>query len=144
MHIANSAAIGLLAAIALPDYASAKPYVVDSKNKVSYQGVTTSPGVETFSGIRYGLDTSGEGRFAPPQPFKPKSGTHFNATAPGPSCPQTSGGGFSFMTNVTYISEDCLNLNLGRPSFAKPGSKLPVMAYIYGGESFSLLSAVGS
>ncbi|PQE09737.1 Carboxylesterase type B protein [Rutstroemia sp. NJR-2017a BBW] len=133
MHIGNSAAVGLLATIAFPDYAAAKPYVVDSKNKVSYQGVTTSPWVETFSGIRYGLDTSGERRFAPPQAFKPKSGTHFNVTAPGPSCPQTSGGGFSFHTNVTYISEDCLNLNLGRPSFAKPGSKLPVMAYIYGG-----------
>jgi carboxylesterase type B len=143
MRIVNSAAVGLLAAIALPNRAAAKPYVVDPKNKVSYQGVTTSSGVETFSGIRYGLDTSGEGRFAPPQPFNPKSGTHFNATAPGPSCPQSAGSGFSFQSNVTYISEDCLNLNLGRPSFANPSSKLPVMAYIYGGESFYVLLAVG-
>ncbi|KAM3086947.1 hypothetical protein ACMFMG_001062 [Clarireedia jacksonii] len=133
MRIVNSVVAGLFAAIALPDCTAAKPYVVDPENKISYQGVTTSPGVETFYGIRYGLDTSGEGRFAPPQPFKPKSGSHLNATAPGPSCPQPAGLGFLYMTNVTYISEDCLNLNLGRPSFAKPGSKLPVMAYIFGG-----------
>ncbi|KUJ09406.1 alpha/beta-hydrolase [Mollisia scopiformis] len=113
--------------------AIASPFVTDSRRNVSYQGITTSPGIETFLGLPYGKDTSGDRRFAPPEPFAPPSGYVFNATAAGPSCPQASGGGFLFETNVTYISENCLNLLLSRPSNISHGTKLPVMAYIYGG-----------
>ncbi|KAL7950437.1 Alpha/Beta hydrolase protein [Trichoderma barbatum] len=37
------------------------------------------------------------------------------------------------LTNVTYISEDCLNLNIVRPKGTKPNALLPVMVYIHGG-----------
>lgn len=113
--------------------AIANPFVVDSKRHVSYQGIITSPGIETFLGIPYGKDTSGVRRFAPPEPFTAPSGYLFNATAAGPSCPQQSGGGFLYSTNVTYMSENCLNLLLARPANITHGAKLPVMTYIYGG-----------
>ncbi|THV50154.1 hypothetical protein BGAL_0163g00220 [Botrytis galanthina] len=123
----------LLISSVLTDYVNAKPYVLDHRTNVSYTGITSSKGVETFRGIRYGLDTSGENRFAPPRAFVPPHGYRYNATIPGFDCPQPPGSGFLFRTNVTNISEDCLNLNIARPSWAKNGSKLPVMVYIYGG-----------
>jgi len=116
----------------------AKPYAVDTKRKVSYQGITSSPGIETFLGIPYGKDTSGARRFAPPQPFDPPAGHVFNATTAGASCPQAAGG-FPYSTKVTYISEDCLNLLVSRPANSTHGTKVPVMAYIYGGKIFFAL-----
>ncbi|KAB8288475.1 hypothetical protein EYC80_010140 [Monilinia laxa] len=128
----------LLISSVLTQHANAKSCaVVDKKANVAYTGITTSTGVETFKNIRYGLDTSGEGRFAPPRAFTPPHGYHYNATVEGPSCPQPPGWGFLFQTNTTYISEDCLNLNVAKPSWAKAGSKLPVMVYIYGGGYFT-------
>ncbi|KAK6608067.1 sterol esterase [Botrytis cinerea] len=89
----------LLISSVLTDHANAKPYVLDHRTNVSYTGITSSKGVESFRGIRYGLDTSGENRFAPPRAFVPP-------------------------TAITIML---------RPSWAKNGSKLPVMVYIYGG-----------
>ncbi|TGO87540.1 hypothetical protein BPOR_0220g00180 [Botrytis porri] len=123
----------LLISSVLIDHVNAKPYVLHHRTNVSYSGITSSTGVETFRGIRYGLDTGGENRFAPPRAFVPPHGYHHNATTAGFDCPQPSDSGFLFQTNVTNISEDCLNLNIARPSWAKAGSKLPVMVYIYGG-----------
>ncbi|TVY82984.1 Secreted lipase [Lachnellula suecica] len=128
MHLPLSASLLAAAHLVL-----ATPYVVDTERQVSYQGITSSPGIETFLGIPYGKDTSGPLRFAPPEPFTPPPGYVFNATAAGASCPQRSGGGFLYETNVTYISEDCLNLLLSRPAGIGNGTRLPVMVYIYGG-----------
>lgn len=114
---------------------AAIPHVVDPKTNVSYHGITSSPGIETFLGIPYGKDTSGASRFAPPQPFKPSPGYVFNATAAGPSCPQSSEPGFLYDSVVTDISEDCLNLLVARPEGLGNGTKVPVMVYIYGGKS---------
>jgi carboxylesterase type B len=130
-----SSLAGVLAAASFIDSTIAKPYVVDLKRKVSYQGITSSPGIETFLGIPYGKDTSGARRFAPPQPFTPPAGYVFNATTASASCPQAAGGGFPYQTNVTYISEDCLNLLVSRPANITHGTKIPVMAYIYGGKN---------
>ncbi|KAJ7266558.1 carotenoid ester lipase [Mycena rebaudengoi] len=42
--------------------------------------------------------------------------------------------GFPFIpTNYSAISEDCLTLNVFKPSSANPNSKLPVFVWIYGG-----------
>ncbi|ESZ90678.1 hypothetical protein SBOR_8940 [Sclerotinia borealis F-4128] len=127
----------LLISSVLTEHVNVKPYVIDPKTNTTYTGITSSTGVETFQGIRYGLDTSGEGRFAPPRAFIPSPGYHYNATVEGSSCPQPAGWGFLFQTNTTDISEDCLNLNLARPAWAKAGSKLPVMVYIFGGGYFT-------
>ena len=115
------------------DCAIANPYVVDPKRNVSCQGIVSSPGIETFLGIPYGEDKSGVRRLAPPQPFSPPPGYIFNATSAGASCLHASGGGFLYETNVTYISEDCLSLQLARPAQICNDMKLPVMVYIYGG-----------
>ncbi|CAG8961741.1 hypothetical protein HYFRA_00006283 [Hymenoscyphus fraxineus] len=109
----------------------AKPLVIDTKKHLTYHGITSSPGIETFLGIRYGKDTGGQNRFAPPQPFNAPSGYIFNATVAGYSCPQTSEAGFLYDSPVVDISEDCLNLQVARP--VGSGTKLPVMVYIYGG-----------
>ena len=37
--------------------------------------------------------------------------------------------------NETYGSEDCLFMNVWQPSDAKPGDKLPVLVFIYGGSN---------
>lgn len=112
----------------------ATPFVTDPTQNISYQGIISSPGIETFLNIPYGKDTSGSLRFAPPEPFLPPSGSIVNATTEGPSCPQKAGGGFLYSTNVTYMSEDCLNLLVARPSNVTEGKRVPVMVYIYGGE----------
>jgi carboxylesterase type B len=124
----------ILTSALLPAVVIANPYVVDYAKKVSYYGITSSPGIETFLGIPYGQDTSGENRFAPPQAFSPVLGYVYNATVAGPSCPQQVGGGFLYQEDVTYQSENCLNLQLARPANICNGTKLPVMVYIYGGK----------
>ena len=111
-------------------------FVTDPRTNVSYHGVS-GHGIDSFLNIPFGQDTGGLGRFAPPKPFIPAHNTVFNATAPGPVCPQLSvpGGGVTgVFSNVTNISEDCLNLRITRPSSISASSRLPVMVYIYGGE----------
>lgn len=126
-------ATAITASSILPAAVLAKPYVVDHSKKVSYYGIASSLGVETFLGIPYGKDTSGTNRFGPPQAFEPHAGYVYNATAAGPSCPQQVGGGFLYEAEVTYQSENCLNLQLARPAVTCNNTKLPVMVYIYGG-----------
>lgn len=110
------------------------PRVVDDRQGVTYEGLSRN-GIEVFLGIPFGADTSGANRFKPPKPYKPKRGDVVNARAYGPSCPQpikVNSGPFSF-TSVTEISENCLNLVIGRPRGTARLSHLPVMVYIFGG-----------
>jgi carboxylesterase type B len=134
MRVLSSIAAAILATTVLPTVVLAQPYVVDYSKNVSYYGITSTPGVETFLGIPYGKDTSGANRFAPPQAFEPPAGYLYNATVAGPSCPQQVGGGFLYEAPVTYQSENCLNLQLSRPATSCNDTKLPVMVYIYGGK----------
>lgn len=122
----------LLANCAVAGVVLSKPLVIDVKKHLTYNGITSSPGIETFLGIPYGKDTGGEARFAPPEPFSPAKGYTFNATTAGHSCPQSSAAGFLYETQVTDISEDCLNLQIARPAGNR--TKIPVMVYIYGGK----------
>ena len=109
------------------------PFVHDRKHNLFYQGLTTSPGVETFLGIPYGASTAGNNRFAPPQPFSAPSKHIFNATKAGPACPQDTTTISDPETPLKIISEDCLNLNVARPA-GNYEVLLPVMVWIYGGE----------
>ncbi|KAL4786416.1 Alpha/Beta hydrolase protein [Aspergillus varians] len=56
-----------------------------SPDAVRYEG-TTANTVESFLNIRFGEDTSGANRFAPPRPFTPPPGTIVNATNAGAAC----------------------------------------------------------
>ncbi|KAJ6528132.1 putative lipase [Mycena capillaripes] len=112
---------------------TATPIAIDSTNNVTYQGLVRN-GIEVFLGIPFGQDTGGANRFKPPQPWAPTAGSLVDATAYGPACPQAMPGvGALKITPVSNISEDCLNLNIARPSGVDAGAKLPVMAFIYGG-----------
>ena len=118
---------------------AAKPYVVDSSANVTYQGLIRN-GIELFLNIPYGQDTSGENRFKPPVPHQPVSGSTINATAYGYACPQPLGQPGLFplvLSNITDISENCLNLNVARPKDTCAGSKYPVMVFIHGGSFWS-------
>ncbi|KAJ7747192.1 putative lipase, partial [Mycena olivaceomarginata] len=95
-------------------------------------------GIEVFLGIQFGQDTSGANRFKPPKPWSPKAGSVVEATAYGAACPQPEGAsGPLSVTPVSKISEDCLNLNIARPSGVDAGAKLPVIVFIYGGGFFT-------
>lgn len=117
----------------------AVPLVTNSTTGVSYQG-TLADGVEEFQNIFFAQSTSGERRFAPPEPYVPPDNTTVDATTPGPACPQpvVPTPGFDVFSNVTSMSEDCLNLRIARPENTSADAKLPVMVWIYGGMYFIL------
>lgn len=110
------------------------PLVTNLTTGVSYQG-TSQYGVDQFQNIFFGQPTSGERRFAPPLAYVPAANTTINATAPGAACPQpfVPTPGLPLFSNVTNISEDCLNLRIARPEKTQSSDSLPVMVWIYGG-----------
>ncbi|KAI1185565.1 putative lipase [Nemania serpens] len=117
---------------------STGPRVVDTRQGVTYEGLNRN-GIEVFLGISYGRDTSGANRFKPPRPYVYARGSVVDARSYGPACPQAVGGTdppFTY-TGVTEISEDCLNLVIGRPKGTTKHSRLPVMVWIHGGSFWS-------
>ncbi|KAI0157771.1 putative lipase [Xylariaceae sp. FL1272] len=102
---------------------SVHPTVVDDIQGVTYEGLNRN-GIEVFLGIPYGEDTGGANRFRRPTAYKPARGPIYSADPP------------FFYTNVNEVSEDCLNLVLGRPKGTTKDSRLPVMVYIHGGSFF--------
>jgi hypothetical protein len=118
--------------------ATAVPVAFDPDRRVAYQGLRRN-GIEVFLNIPYGQDTGGANRFRPPLPREPEPNSTVAALAYGPACPQQRGPAFlpGVESNVTDISEDCLNLNVARPQGARAGSRLPVLVWIYGGGFFS-------
>ncbi len=74
-------------------------------------------GVVTYLGIPFAAPPVGDNRWrAPKQPAS--WSTTLDAAKAGPAC---------------GAQEDCLYLNVYTPATAKPGAKLPVMVWIYGG-----------
>lgn len=125
----------ILLLILLAVLTNAAPTVVDSRNNVTYNGITRNT-LDLFLGIPYGQDTGGQNRFKPPQFYLPSPGSTIDATSYGIACPQPvnqSGVPLS-LTIVTNVSENCLNLNIIRPNNTCPGAGLPVMVFIHGGK----------
>lgn len=108
---------------------------VELDTHVTYRG-THKDGVESFLGIKYGQDTSGQNRFNAPKPFAPSPGSYILADNPGPACPQDARAGEDFLplylTIFNDTSEDCLALNVNRPNGTRKEDKLPVMVFIHG------------
>ncbi|KID91942.1 Carboxylesterase, type B [Metarhizium guizhouense ARSEF 977] len=128
-------AVFMLAVSSVLTGAAAGPVVHDADKDVTYHGLSRN-GIEVFLNIPYGQDTSGENRFRPPRPHSSPRGSAIDATAYGPACPQALGPWVPpiSLTNITKISEDCLNLNIARPAGkCVEGEKLPVLVYIHGG-----------
>lgn len=126
--------------IAIASVAYATPFVTNSTTGVSYQG-TLAHGVEEFQNIFFGQSTSGERRFAPPELYIPPENTIVDATGPGAACPQpvVPTPGLDIFSNVSSMSEDCLNLRIARPENTSADAKLPVVIWIYGGMYFILV-----
>jgi acetylcholinesterase len=108
---------------------------------------TSAGGVDSFNGIPFAQAPIGPLRLKPPQPIVANLGT-IEATGVPRACPQ-----FLTPTNTSSLpsdtlakllntpaiqgasdsGEDCLTLNVQRPSSATAGSNLPVLFWIFGG-----------
>lgn len=94
------------------------------------RGVTDG-NVSSFKGIPFAAPPVGEYRWRPPQAAKPWKGVR-DASKFCSDCAQ-----MGFPRGADSISktssEDCLFINVWAPAGIKPGAKLPVMVWIYGG-----------
>ena len=80
-----------------------------------------------YKGVRFAAPPVGELRWRPPQPASPWSGVR-NADAFQPGCIQPTS---PLPAGQGPFSEDCLYLNVWRPTMAR--GPLPVMLWFYGG-----------
>lgn len=112
-----------VASIAPPSTPAANIAQIDSG---TIEGVIET-GRVSFKGIPYAQAPVGNLRWKPPQPAKSWQGTR-PAKQFGNDCMQT-------VTNANTVgtSEDCLYINVFKPTTAKPGDKLPVRVWIHGG-----------
>ncbi|KAG8777684.1 hypothetical protein FRC12_000256 [Ceratobasidium sp. 428] len=101
--------------------------IITGGSGLSYVGLrdSTSPGQDYFLGIPFAQPPVGPLRFKPPVPWSRDNKRIVNATQNGYTCVQAAR-----FTNDS-ISEDCLTLNIWKPT--KINEKLPVLVWIYGG-----------
>ncbi|KAF8838648.1 alpha/beta-hydrolase [Paxillus ammoniavirescens] len=116
-------------------------------NSATVTGIS-SGSMNKFLGIPFAQPPTGNLRFQLPQALPPYNSS-FSATAYGPACPQQAIGSplvsglpaetLDYLANTIFnivtlpSAEDCLTLNVVAPAEATPDSKLPVVAWIYGG-----------
>ena len=108
---------------------------------------SSAGGVDSFKGIPFAQPPVGNLRLRAPQSITTSFGT-ITATGIPRSCPQQSTQANTtnipenvltelldspFLQTTTNMGEDCLTLNVQRPSTATASSKLPVVFWIYGG-----------
>jgi para-nitrobenzyl esterase len=116
------------------------PVVVTTQG--NFQGINACKGVEAFLGIPYADSPTGPLRFQPPRPIntaKPyrqdPNGTVF-ATEFGPVCYQLHYDNPMLPQNLresNLPAENCLTLNIWRPSNITESKPTPVMIWVHGG-----------
>lgn len=98
-------------------------------------GKVLDSGVRAWFGIPYVQAPVRELRWKAPQPVKPWNGV-YNTDRMGPECIQPlRAHNINHYFGEEATAEDCLTMNIWAPANAKPGAKLPVIVYIYGGGS---------
>ena len=117
---------------AVPAQAETKLTVKTHSGSVEGKVQDTKAGpTRAFLGIPYAAPPVGPLRWQPPQPAASWKGVR-ESTSFGSRCMQPS-----LYDDMIFRdpggSEDCLTLNIWTPAGAKPGDKLPVMVWIYGG-----------
>lgn len=108
---------------------------------------STSSGIDSFKGIPYAQPPVASLRLKSPQTITSTYGT-ITATGTPTACPQFYSQVDStnipsdvlgelldspLLQTVTVTGEDCLTMNVQRPSTATSGSNLPVIFWIFGG-----------
>ncbi|KAJ7586080.1 extracellular triacylglycerol lipase precursor [Mycena floridula] len=86
--------------------------------------------IDFFGGIPYAEPPIGRLRLTPPalKVSIAKNGTTFDASNFGPACLQVPG-----VLRANQMSEDCLSINVFRPSGIHANASLPVLFWTYGG-----------
>ncbi|KIY72788.1 carotenoid ester lipase precursor [Cylindrobasidium torrendii FP15055 ss-10] len=135
--------VGFTAAAVISGRAAGPTVTLDGGSVVG----TRTGAVDKFLGIPFGKAPVGDLRFNLPEAVDAYSGT-IDATSYGPSCPQQALklpllDGLpaetvehilnSIFNAVLPSDEDCLTINVVKPSFANSTSNLPVVAWIFGG-----------
>ncbi|KAJ7448046.1 carotenoid ester lipase precursor [Mycena latifolia] len=117
--------------------------VLDS---ATFIGKASSTTTQSFLDIPFALPPTGDRRLRLPEPISAYNGTR-TVTAMGPACPQKAAELHGLLgvaeEVVDYIAsvfkvpsavaEDCLTLNLIKPTTATAASMLPVVVWIFGG-----------
>lgn len=144
MRVINAITLGIIAtAQATPAPGSAHIAIKPAGNVEVTIGsgtiIGTATTVESFYGIPYADAPVGPLRLRPPRKLSRHLG-QFNATSPGPICPQgpsrpalSAAEGIRSAQDSHVGQEDCLTITVQRPAGIQADSKLPVLFWIYGG-----------
>lgn len=105
------------------------PATVDVKLRTgTFRGVTTIDGTDKFLGIPFAMSPVNNFRFKAPVAITKASNAIQDASAFGNACPQPPSAELG-----APIGEDCLHLNIWRPSNLPSNAKLPVLFWLHGG-----------
>lgn len=121
-------ALLMAGAVAPSTAAAAAPRVTVAEGTL--EGGVESGGLRVFKGVPFARPPVGELRWQPPQPAAPWQGVR-PAREFGPR-PMQRPIYSDMMFRSPEVSEDCLYLNVWTPA-ARPGARLPVLVYFYGG-----------
>ncbi|KAI0639960.1 alpha/beta-hydrolase [Trametes polyzona] len=94
----------------------------------TFRGLSTGNGTEKWLGVPFAQPPVGPLRFKAPVPITNASRTVKDAFTFGNACPQEPSASLG-----APIGEDCLFLNIFRPSGTTPKEKLPILVWFYGG-----------
>ena len=96
-------------------------------------GAMSADGLKTYFGLPFAAPPIRENRWRAPQPVAPWKGKLTANRKPAECVQGLRSPSINHYFGDEYAGEDCLYLNVWEPARAKPGTKLPVVVWIYGG-----------